>query len=202
MILNLENIESKFNNLLESPKYKEFIKQIKEAKNIYLVGNGGLWSTANHAADDCNRLLTKAGINKMFISMDSQCLITSVANDYGYNNIFVRWLELLKKNNAKSSETMVIGLSCSGTSKNVISALHWGKENGYKTCLISGQKSAVIPEDMLEVCFDTEFFHTTEVLSLILFYQIIIECGASCPSIKEEIIRKGSSQPLTRPTDE
>jgi D-sedoheptulose 7-phosphate isomerase len=202
MKLNLENLESKFEKLMESPKYKEFIKQIKESKNIYLAGNGGLWSTANHAADDCNRLLTKAGINKMFNSMDSQCLITSVANDYGYNNIFVRWLELFKKTNTKASETMVIGLSCSGTSKNVISALHWAKDKGYKTCLISGQESPVIPEDMLELCFDTEFFHTTEILSLILFYQIIIECGASCPTIKDEIIRKGASQPLTRPTDE
>jgi phosphoheptose isomerase len=122
MKLNLENLESKFENVMASPEYKEFIKQIKESKNIYLAGNGGLWSTANHAADDCNRLLTKAGINKMFNSMDSQCLITSVANDYGFNNIFVRWLELFKKNNTKASETMVIGLSCSGTSKNVISA--------------------------------------------------------------------------------
>lgn len=202
MKLNLENLETKFNDLLDSESYKEFIKQLKQCKNIYLAGNGGLWSTANHAADDCNRLLTKAGIDKIFHSMDSQCLITSVANDYGYNNIFVRWLELFKKSNTKTNETMVIGLSCSGTSKNVISALHWAKEKGYKTCLISGQKSNVIPDDMLEVCFDTEFFHTTEILALILFYQIIVECGASCPTIKEEIIRKGASQPLTRPTNE
>jgi hypothetical protein len=34
------------------------------------------------------------------------------------------------------------------------------------------------------------------------FYQLIIEAGASCPTIKEEIIRKGAAQGLTRPTDE
>jgi phosphoheptose isomerase len=202
MKLNLENLEEKFETLLSSDPYKKFISDYLKCKNFYLIGNGGLWSTANHAADDCNRLLSKGGVDKMFYSMDSQCLITSVSNDYGFNNMFVRWLELYKKRNTKASETMVIGLSCSGTSKNVISSLHWAKEKGYKTCLISGQKSSVLPEDVLELCFNTEYFHTTEIISLMFFYQLIIEGGASCPTIKEEIIRKGAAQGLTRPTDE
>ena len=133
--------------------------------------------------------------------MESQCLITSIANDYGWNNLFLSWLDLQKKTGKMSKNAMILGLSCSGNSKNVISCLHWAKKYGYKSALISGQNSQVIPKDVNEVNLDCKYFHTVEVLTLILFYDLIHACGAQCPSIKEEIVRKGASEPLKKILD-
>ena len=95
-----------------------------------------------------------------------------------------------------SENAMILGLSFSGNSKNVISCLHWAKKYGYKSVLISGQESQVLPKKVNEVCLDCRYFHTVEVLTLILFYDLIHACGAECPSIKEEIVRKGASEPF------
>ena len=128
--------------------------------------------------------------------MESQCLMTSIANDYGWNNLFVSWLDLQKKTGKLSENAMIVGLSCSGNSKNVISCLHWAKKYGYKSVLISGQESQVLPKKINEVDLNCRYFHTVEVLTLILFYDLIHACGAQCPSIKEEIVRKGASEPF------
>jgi D-sedoheptulose 7-phosphate isomerase len=128
--------------------------------------------------------------------------MTSVANDYGYNNMFVKWLEGHKKRLGRQKKIMVIGLSCSGGSKNVTSALYWAQMNGYMTVMISGQSANVLPDGINEVCLNTQYFHTTEVLTLIMFYELIAACGAKCPTIHEEVVRKSVTQPLTRPLDE
>ena len=197
--IDFENIESKFEKTLTLPEYKKFLDDFNSAKQVFVVANGGLWAVANHASDDCNRLFKKANINKIVHSMDSACMITSVANDYGWNNLFIKWLEIYINENHDTKDIMVVGLSCSGGSKNVISALHWAKEKGCKTGLISGYDAKVLPEDINQVCLNTKYFHTTEVLTLILFYELIHACGASCPTIKDEVVRKSVSQPISRP---
>ena len=194
--IDFENIEQKYDDALVSKEWKKFEKDFKESDDIYIVANGGLWAVGNHAADDCTRLFAKAGIRKNISTMESQCLMTSIANDYGWNNLFVSWLDLQKKTGKMSENAMILGLSCSGNSKNVISCLHWVKKYGYKSVLISGQESQVLPKKVNEVCLDCRYFHTVEVLTLILFYDLIHACGAECPSIKEEIVRKGASEPF------
>lgn len=200
--LDFENFEQRFKDTLKTEAYKKLYKTFNESDEIYIVANGGLWAVGNHAADDCNRLFAKAGVKKMVYNMESQCMMTSVANDYGYNNMFIKWLELFDKTGKIGKNSLVIGLSCSGTSKNVVSALYWAKQHGYKAAMISGQQSDVLPDGIQELSFGTEYFHTTEILTLVLFYELIHACGGKCPTIKEEKIRKGITQPLSRPLDD
>ena len=115
-----QNIEEKIDPVLESPEWKQLEKDFSESSDIYIVANGGLWAVGNHAADDCTRLFAKAGIEKSINNLDSQCLITSLANDYGWNNLFLRWLELQRKTGKMKDDAMILGLSCSGGSKNVV----------------------------------------------------------------------------------
>lgn len=196
--IDFENIEEKFEQTLKTLEWNRFIEDFKASDDIYIVANGGLWSIGSHAADDCTRLFAKAGIKKYVNTLDSQCLITSIANDYGYNNLFLSWLELAKNTSKMSKNAMIIALSCSGNSKNVISCLHWAQENNLKSALISGQKSSASPKGVNEVCLNTKFFHTTEVLTLILFYETIHAIGAQCPAIRDEIIRKGTLESADR----
>ena len=185
--IDFENIETKFKETVKLKEWEKLANDFKKSNGVYIVANGGLWSVGCHASDDCTRLLPK-----LVQSLDSTCLLTSIANDYGYNNTFVRWLELFEESDKLDETSMVIGLSCSGNSKNVISALHWAEQHNLKNALISGQKSVVLPDEFNQVCLNTKYFHTTEVLTLILFYELIHHCGGSCPSIKDEIVRKGA----------
>ena len=196
--IDFENIEQKFDNALATPEWKKLRDDFSKSDDIYVLGNGGLWAVANHAADDCTRLFVKAGIKKAVNAMESQCLMTSVANDYGWNNLFLRWLELQKNSGKMSRKSMIIGLSCSGSSKNVTSCCHWAQENRYKTAMISGQSRGILPDSVNEIDLDCKYFHTVEVLCLILFYDLIHDLGAKCPTIKDEVVRKNLSQPLSR----
>ena len=194
--IDFENIEQKYDNTLVSKEWKRFKKDFQDSEDIYIVANGGLWAVGNHAADDCTRLFAKAGIKKNISTMESQCLITSLANDYGWNNLFISWLDLQKKTGVMSDNAMILGLSCSGNSKNVITCLHWAEKYGHKSALITGQPSQVTPKKVNQVNLDCKYFHTVEVLTLILFYDLIHACGAECPTIMDEIVRKGASEPL------
>jgi phosphoheptose isomerase len=196
--IDFENIEDKFDKTLTTKEWKKLEKDFAKSSDIYIVANGGLWAVGNHAADDCTRLFAKAGIKKHISTMESQCLMTSLANDYGWNNLFLGWLELAKKTGKMKDDAMIIGLSCSGGSKNVVSCCHWAKKNGYKTAMIGGQDRGVLGDKINNVVLDCKYFHTVEVLTLILFYDLIHACGAECPTISDEVIRKGTSQPLAR----
>jgi len=197
--IDFENIEEKFEKTLTTKEWEQFVKDFKESDDIYIVANGGLWAVGNHAADDCTRLFAKAGIKKHISTMESQCLMTSIANDYGYNNLFLNWLDLAKqKGKMDGKKVMIIALSCSGNSKNVISCLHWAEKNGFKSVLISGARSQVVPDVINVVNLDCKYFHTVEVLTLILFYDLIHTCGAQCPTIKDEVVRKGAAESIDR----
>ena len=196
--IDFENIEEKFDKTLKTKEWKQFEKDFASSSDIYIVANGGLWAVGNHAADDCTRLFAKAGIKKSINSLDSQCLMTSVANDYGYNNLFLRWLELQRKTGKMKDDAMIVALSCSGGSKNVVSCCHWAAKHGYKTAMIAGQDRSVLGDDINNVVLDCKYFHTVEVLTLILFYDLIHSCGAECPSIKDEVVRKGTAEAVSR----
>ena len=88
-LCNFENIENKVGEIINTPNWKFLIEKFKKAEHIYIIGNGGNWAVATHAAVDLARLTKK----KVF-SLDSTAYITSIANDAGYENIFAKWLDL------------------------------------------------------------------------------------------------------------
>ena len=183
--IDFENIDQKLQETVERKIWKELINKFKNCKKIYLIANGGLHFTAAHAATDCTRLIP----NKTVYSFDTTGYITSCANDYGYENLFIRWLET-SVIEEEIKDSMVIGMSCSGNSKNVTRCLSWANSKGYETFMISGKKSKRLQPDINEINLECKYFHTVEVLCLVLFYQIIHEMGCECPSIVKEIERK------------
>ena len=86
-------------------------------------------------------------------------------------------------------ETMIIGVSSSGYSKNICLALNLALENNLKTLLISAQKPK-ISGSYNTLILDVGEYHTSEVLTLSLFYQLIHGSGFSCPTINESAERK------------
>ena len=91
----------------------------------FFLGNGGSASTATHFVNDVS--LGSRQFKKPFraISLcDNQAVITAIANDDGYENIFLQQLQAL----SRPGDTIVC-ISASGNSKNLIKAIEFAKEN-------------------------------------------------------------------------
>jgi len=113
----------------------EIVAAYEREGNIYIFGNGGSAATASHYANDFNKGISEFTEKKFrFICLnDNVPTIMAVANDIGYEEIFRFQLKgkLTKKD-------LVIGISGSGNSKNVVNAIEYAKECGVRTLGITG----------------------------------------------------------------
>ena len=111
---------------------------------IFLCGNGGSAADAQHvAAELVGRYRSdRIGLSAIALTTDTSA-ITSIGNDFGYQNIFSRQIESLAKKN-----DVLIGISTSGKSENVINALKIAKQLNCKTIGLSGNYGG----SMSEVC--------------------------------------------------
>lgn len=185
----------KFEGLEKSPKYKSAISsveysvlanKISNAKKIFIIGNGGLMDVSSHGSADLSRLIP----NKSFYSFNNAGFITSNANDHGYNNVFLKWLDATVYRIENPYDTLIIGLSCSGNSENICRALNVMHDRKYDTFLLSGQKSVKLNNEITELCLGVKYFHTCEIICMMLFYSIVYQTGNHCPDINTEIKRK------------
>ena len=106
----------------------------KAGATIYFIGNGGSAATASHFANDI--AIGTNAFDKPFraISLtDNQAIITAIGNDFGYDGIFERQLRLLGR-----TGDVVVGISASGNSINLIKAFDYAKSVGIKTVAITG----------------------------------------------------------------
>ena len=174
--VDFENISDKFDAVRSSPDYQDFCQVLDQKTRIVVIGNGGLHFVAAHMACDISRLVPGKSVQ----SFDSVGFITSNANDYGYDNIFTRWLDTTILP-GDEDHSMIIGLSCSGRSRNVINALNWATAKSIPAWLISGSQS---PEGINTLNFNCKYYHTVEALSLMLFYDMIHKVGHKCPTIE------------------
>ena len=181
-LCNFENIESRISDVINLPSWDKFMKSFKGAEHIYIVGNGGNWAVATHAAVDLARLT-----NKKVFSLDSTCYVTSIANDAGYENVFKKWLNLYADTKKKS---LLICFSATGTSKNIVNALNWSsKRKNFKNFLITANSSNKNKKQNI-LNLDLKYFHSAELLTFMLFYEIVYQLGYQCPSIQSEVDRR------------
>jgi D-sedoheptulose 7-phosphate isomerase len=106
-----------------------------EDKHVFIMGNGGSGSTASHFVCDINKGCC-GDLTKKFKVMclnDNIPTILAYANDLSYDKIFVEPLK-----NFLQQGDLVIGISGSGNSENVLQAVSYGKEYGAKTIGLSG----------------------------------------------------------------
>jgi len=120
------------------------VDALKNGNKILLCGNGGSAADAQHiAAELTGRYKTeRRGLAGIALTTDTSAL-TAIGNDYGYERIFERQVESLA-----NKGDVIIGISTSGNSKNVVNALKLGQELGCKTIGLSGRDGGT----MNEVC--------------------------------------------------
>ena len=79
--------------------------------------------------------------------------------------------------------SLVYGISSSGKSTDVLKALQWASANDMQTVLITGQPLVGKVPGLTTIELGTEYYHTTEVLTLLLQYQLTHGSGRECPPI-------------------
>ena len=111
------------------------IDTLKNDGKILILGNGGSAADAQHiAAELVGRYKNeRKGLAAIALTTDTS-IITSISNDYGYENVFERQIQALA-----NEKDVVIGISTGGTSKNVINALSLASSLGCKIIGLSGK---------------------------------------------------------------
>lgn len=129
-----------------SERIEEVIKIIlncsENGGTIWLIGNGGSASTSSHFATDLSRCTNSKGEPIKGLSLcDNSSLITAIGNDFGFEEIFVKQLTNL----AKKSD-LLISISASGNSVNIIKAIEYAKTNSIKTVALNGFNGGSVHE--------------------------------------------------------
>jgi D-sedoheptulose 7-phosphate isomerase len=125
---------------LDHQKIVDVIQVIEDAynddKTVFIFGNGGSGANASHFCEDLSKYVLELGRGKRLkvISLtDNIPYILALANDEGYEQIFKRQLEALAY-----PGDIVIGISGSGNSPNVLSAIQWANEKHMITIGMTG----------------------------------------------------------------
>jgi D-sedoheptulose 7-phosphate isomerase len=126
---NYLNYISDLISQLDRSHISQFVDHVLNVRanhqTIFFLGNGGSASTASHFVNDISLGSRQFEHPFRAVSLcDNNAVITAIANDDGYENIFLQQLQT----QAKPGDSMVC-ISASGNSKNLIKAVEWSKAN-------------------------------------------------------------------------
>jgi len=173
--LDLDSIERRFQDIVTSDQWQGIERAVDAAKTILVFGNGGNLAVAQHAAADLARLTSKR-----VAAPGGAVAVSALANEFGFDFWLEQWLrdELRgSEPEARASDVVTIGLSCSGVSQGVMRALEAAASLGGSPVLLSGLPPTNPPQ-ALTVVLDTVYYHSAEVLMTLLTYQLAVGCGA------------------------
>lgn len=104
-------------------------------QQVFILGNGGSASTASHFVCDLGKNTRVKGTPNFRVMglSDNMAIFSALANDEGYENVFAQQLA-----NHIQPDDIVIGISTSGNSPNVVNAIHLAKSVGAKTIGFTG----------------------------------------------------------------
>lgn len=136
--------------LLDAPHYREqteaiaaaIVAALRAGNKVLWCGNGGSAAEAQHMAAELSGryLRERPGLASEALSVNTSTL-TCVGNDYGYDYIFSRQVEAFAQ-----PGDVVIGMTTSGTSKNVVLALEAARKRGAVTVAFTGNGGGAITE--------------------------------------------------------
>jgi len=125
-------------NRLNHEEIAKFVSSIMSARargaRIFFIGNGGSAATASHFANDLS-IGSRCWETPYRVSAltDNQAIITAIANDYGYEDVFVLQLKTM----AVPGDVLV-AISASGNSKNLVKAVNYAKTHEITTISLTG----------------------------------------------------------------
>ena len=189
MIIQIQNLLKESKNTIDKTiKSEQITKNLNEVveiiynafgagKKVLLCGNGGSAADAQHIAAEFSGRFFKDR-NALFAEAMhvNSSYMTAVANDYGFEKTYSRLLE------AKGVKgDVLIAISTSGNSPNIVNAVHKAKEIGMSTISFTGQNDSKVKE-LSQICLQSPSTNTARIQEIhILFGHII------CQLVEEKI---------------
>lgn len=177
------SLVSKAISELPEDKLRDIIDTLKKAhaegRHVFLLGNGGSAANATHIAEDLQKGIKECSGKRFKVTSltESVPLITAWANDASYEDIFAEQLDSLLE-----PGDVVIAISGSGNSPNVLKAVQKANEMGAITIGLSGfsggklaglaQKSIVVASDNMQRIEDVHL-----IIGHLIFSCMMQECG-------------------------
>lgn len=126
---------------------KLIVKCLKQGNKIILFGNGGSAADAQHIAGEFIGRFKKERKPLPAISLSTDTsVLTCLGNDYGFEYIFSRQIQALAKKG-----DVIIALSTSGKSPNILQAISEAKKMGCKIIALTGEKGTPL-EKQINIC--------------------------------------------------
>ena len=188
--LLLESVEVKHRLIREQlPAIENVVRAIirtyRESKTVYAFGNGGSAADANHFITELvGRFMIERKALPAVSFSTNEILMTSIANDYGYDNMFARQVEAFVK-----PGDLVAAFSTSGKSRNVLKGLQLAKQKGATTVGFTGSSGGELP-DLCTICIRVPSDVTPRIQESHVAVVHII-----CELLEKELALPGQSAP-------
>lgn len=180
-IKEMEEYRRKEIEALNSLNYEEIDSAVqaivsvwKNEGDIYICGNGGSAATASHYVNDFNKGISeKVGRKfRMHCLCDNFATVMAIANDINYDEVFRFQLTGILR-----EKDLVIGISGSGNSRNVIYAVEYAKQHGVKTIAMTGYDGGIlrriadykmhVPVENMQITEDIHMFFDHMMMSIL-----------------------------------
>jgi phosphoheptose isomerase len=121
---------------------ERMITCFQQGSKILLCGNGGSAADAQHIAAEFVSVLSQSfprpGMPALALTTDSS-ILTASANDFGFEGVFARQVQALGR-----PGDVLVGISTSGNSKNVLRAIEYSREHGIFSIALTGETGGII----------------------------------------------------------
>ncbi len=149
-----------------------FAKALKNGNKVLICGNGGSLTDAMHFAEEMTGNFRKKRRALPAIALSDSSHITCVGNDFGFDEIFARGVEAFGKKG-----DILIAISTSGNSKNVIKAVKKAQELKMKTIALSanggGQLKNICTKEILVIASSTDCIQALHITVLHTIIEIV-----------------------------
>ena len=152
--------------------YKKVLKDVIECLNkgnkLIFIGNGGSATDSSHIVSEFVAHFKLGRKSLPAISLtDNNALLTSISNDYSYDDVFKKQLESLG-----SDGDILFGITTSGKTKNVLEALSFAKTIGIKPILVTGNNVTDIEYSIKIPSSDTSIIQN---MYMFLFHMLCLD---------------------------
>ncbi len=154
-------------------------------RQVFIMGNGGSASTASHFVCDLSKNTRREGLPRYKVVglSDNMAVLSAYANDEGYENVFCEQLA-----NLLLADDIVIAISASGNSRNVVNAIQYAKSQNAFTIGFTGFDGGILGKLVdINLHINSNIIEHVEDLHLVLEHMII-------KSLKERV----NAEPMTR----
>lgn len=163
----IDNLDIKTINMI----FSVLDDALQNNRTIYVIGNGGSGSTASHIANDFDKMILKTTDKRFDVVClsDNMALTLAIANDVGYEYVFM--YQLIDR---MTSHDIVIAISGSGNSKNIINAVDYARKCGATIIGFTGYDGGKLKK-MADISLDTNIdnMQITEDIHLILEHLLV-----------------------------